>query len=286
MLQIGDICIHLINDGDTLVDGGGPFGLVPRKLWQHVMQPDDDNQVPMTLTCLLVQTAGRSIVIDTGLGNKLSDKEIARWNLTRPNGGLVEGLARLGLAPADIDLVIDTHLHADHCSGNTVYGPDGQIEPVFPNAEYVVQRREYHDAMHPNERTRGTYFPANYQPLVESGQIRLLDGDTELAPGICGMITRGHTPGHMSIRFESQGQHAAFLCDLSTYAVHIERIGWTTAYDIEPMETIETKRVWQRWALETHAVLIFPHDPFRRAGRLTQDEPGVLKLDPIDEPYV
>jgi len=286
MLQIGDICIHLINDGDTLVDGGGPFGLVPRKLWQHVMQPDDDNQVPMTLTCLLVQTAGRSIVIDTGLGNKLSDKEIARWNLTRPNGGLVEGLARLGLAPADIDLVIDTHLHADHCSGNTVYGPDGQIEPVFPNAEYVVQRREYHDAMHPNERTRGTYFPANYQPLVESGQIRLLDGDTELSPGICGMITRGHTPGHMSIRFESQGQHAAFLCDLSTYAVHIERIGWTTAYDIEPMETIETKRVWQRWALETHAVLIFPHDPFRRAGRLTQDEPGVLKLDPIDEPYV
>lgn len=286
MLQIGDICIHLINDGNTLGDGGGPFGLVPRKLWQHVMNPDDENQVLMTLTCLLVQVAGRSIVIDTGLGNKLTEREIARWNLTRPNGGLVEGLARLGLTPGDIDLVIDTHLHADHCAGNTAYSPDGKIVPVFPNAEYVVQRREYADASHPNERTRATYFAVNFEPLVESGQMRLLDGDTELAPGVRGMITRGHTPGHMSIRFESQGQQAAFLCDLSTFAVHIERIGWTTSYDIEPMETIETKRVWQRWALETNAVLMFPHDPYRRAGRLTQDAQGVLKLDPIDEPYV
>jgi glyoxylase-like metal-dependent hydrolase (beta-lactamase superfamily II) len=285
MLQIGDIRIHLINDGDTLGDGGGPFGLVPRKLWKLVIPPDDENLVPMKLHCLLVQVAGQNIVVDTGLGYKLTDKEIARWSLTRPNGGLIEGLARLGFTPADIDLVIDTHLHADHCAGNTMYGANGELVPTFPNAEYVVQRREYQDAMRPNERTRATYIAANFQPLVESGQMRLLDGDTDLAPGVHGLVTRGHTPGHMSVRFESNGEHAAFLCDLSTFAVHFERIGWTTSYDIEPMETIETKRIWQKWALETKAVLIFPHEPLRPVGRLTQDEAGVLKIEKIDEPY-
>lgn len=285
MLQIGDIQIHLINDGDTLADGGGPFGLVPRKLWQLVVKPDEDHLIPMTLTSLLVKVGGKNIVVDTGLGYKLTDKEMVRWGLSRPNGGLIEGLARLGLAPADIHLVIDTHLHADHCAGNTIY-VDGKIMPTFPNAEYVVQRREYEDAMHPNERTRATYNSVNFQPLVESGQMRLLDGDTELASGVLGMVTRGHTPAHMSIRFESNGQHAAFLCDLSTYAVHFERIGWTTSYDVEPMETIETKRAWQKWALETNAIVIFPHDAFRPAGRLTKSDADVLKIESVNEPYV
>lgn len=286
MLTIGDFRLYLINDGNTLGDGGGPFGLVPRKLWGLIMPFDEDNLVPMNLNCLLVQAHGRNILVDTGLGYKLSDKEIARWRLTRPRGGLIEALERLGVTVDDVDLVIDTHLHADHCSGNTRYGNNGDILPTFPNAEYVVQRREYLDAMQPNERTRATYIANNFQPLVESGQMRLLDGDTEILPGIHGIITRGHTPGHMSIRFESHGQHAAFLCDLSTFAVHFERIAWVTAYDVEPLHTIETKRIWQKWALETNATLIFTHEPFRPVGRLTQESNGMLKLDPIDEPFV
>jgi glyoxylase-like metal-dependent hydrolase (beta-lactamase superfamily II) len=286
VLQIGDIRIYLINDGYHSVDPGGPFGLVPRVLWQNYFTPDADQLVLMSLNCLLVQTGGKNIVVDTGYGSKLSDKLQKQLRLNRPNGGLIDALARLGLIPGDIHLAIDTHLHADHCAGNTAFDVDKQVIPVFPNAEYVVQRREYEDASHPNERTRATYVAENFQPLVESGQMRLLDGDTELAAGVRGVVTRGHTPGHMSIIFESSGQHAAFLCDMSTYAVHFERLGWMTAYDVEPLETLETKRRWQKWALETNAILIFPHDPYRQVGHLTQDEQGKFKIETINEPYV
>lgn len=284
MLTIGDIRIHLFNDCTTMVDGGGAFGLVPRKLWSRYIRPNDDNLIPMSQTCLLVQVAGRNIVVDTGFGDKLAEKHKRMWHITG-EGGLLRGLARVGLRPEDIHMVIDTHLHSDHCSGNTRLTENGEVVAVFPNAEYVVQRREYEDAMQPNERTRATYLPLNYEPLYQRGQMRLLDGDTELAPGVCGILTPGHTPGHMSVRLESRGQHAAFLCDLATYAIHFERIGWMTAYDVEPLVTLETKRVWQQWALETEALLIFPHDIQRPAGRLRRGDGDLLQLVPIAEPF-
>ncbi len=285
-MDIGAIRIFLINDGDHRVDPGGVFGLVPRVLWQQYFTDDADHLLPMKLNCLLVQTGGKNIIVDTGYGSKLSDKVKAYLRLDRPRGGLIEALARVGLQPGDIDLVIDTHLHADHAAGSTRYGENGDILPVFPNAEYVVQRREYEDAMRPNERTRATYIAENFAPLVESGQMRLLDGDTDLAPGVRGVVTRGHTPGHMSVIFESDGQTAAFVCDLASYAVHFERLGWMTGYDVEPLETLETKRRWQPWALETNAVLYFPHEPFRPVGRFTLDKQGKPRIEPIDEPYV
>jgi glyoxylase-like metal-dependent hydrolase (beta-lactamase superfamily II) len=286
VFQIRDIRIHLINDCRIKVDPGGPFGLVPRALWSPLMPPDENLLVPMNHHCLLVQVAGKNIVVDVGYGDKLPDKQKALLQLERPAGSLLDALARLGLVPADIHLVIDTHLHADHASGNTRFGEGGAIEPVFPNAEYVVQRREYEDAMRPNERTRATYFPINYQPLCESGQMRLLDGDTELAPGVFGVVTPGHTPGHMSVRFESGGQHAAFVCDLASYAIHFERLGWMTAYDVEPLVTLETKRIWQKWAADTNAILIFPHDPLRPMGYFVLDAEGKGRIKPVQQPFV
>jgi len=268
VIEIGDIRIHLINDGRVLVDGGGPFGLVPRVLWGEIIPPVRDNLIPMTLVCLLVQVDGQNIVVDTGYGHK-DDKRLERIvHLERPQGDLLDGLARLGVAPGEVDLVIDTHLHYDHAGGNTYLDSDGNLQPTFPNAEYVVQHREYEDAMQPNERTRATYLPANYAPLAESGQMRLLDGDTELLPGIRGVVTPGHTPGHMSVTFQRGGQAAMFVCDLASYAVHFARLGWMTAYDVEPLVTLETKRGWQQWALENDALLIFPHDPSLHVGRL------------------
>ncbi|NDJ61305.1 MAG: MBL fold metallo-hydrolase [Chloroflexi bacterium] len=287
MFQIGAFTCYLINDARILVDAGGPFGLVPRPLWRDMMPPDAENRVPMTHHNLLVQTGDRTLLIDTGYGSKLTDKQRAQLFLEQPGGGLIGGLGRLGLTVADIDLVINTHLHGDHCGGNTTLGDDGgTIAPTFPNAEYVAQRREYEDAMHPNERTRATYIPANYAPLVTNGQMRLLDGDAELVPGVRGVITPGHTPAHMSIVLESEGQTAAFVCDLASYAIHFERLGWMTAYDVEPLITLETKRVWQQWALETNALLIFPHDPVRPLGRLIETEAGKLRIDPVAEPFV
>ncbi len=284
MIQLGDIQIAIVSDGTVHVDAGGPFGLVPRALYHAILEPDARNLIPMTLYCLLVRAAGRTIVVDTGLGDKLTDKHKENWALIRPQGGLLDGLARLGVRPEDVDLVIDTHLHADHCSGNTRFTEDmSGVRPVFPNAEYVTQRREYDDAMRPNERTRATYFPINYQPLVESGQMRLLEGDTEIVPGVFGVVTRGHTPAHMSIRFESQGKHALYVADLASYAVHFERLGWMTAYDVEPLETLESKRHWQQWAIEHQALLLFEHDPKICAAHLVEEN-GKRRIEPVNVP--
>jgi glyoxylase-like metal-dependent hydrolase (beta-lactamase superfamily II) len=287
MLQIGDIRIHVINDGDTWVDPGGAFGLVPRVLWSRYFEPNENHLVPMVEMCLLVQTGDYNIVVDTGLGTKLSEKQQRIWHLSRPRGDLLAALERMGVTPEDVTHVIDTHLHADHCSGNTRFADDGAtIVPTFPNAEYVVQRREYQDAINPNERTAATYLSDNWQALVDYGQMRLLDGDTEIAPGVWGVVTPGHTPGHMSVRFQSKGHYAAYLCDLASYAAHFERLGWMTAYDVEPLVTLETKRRWQQWALETDAVLIFGHDPQRPVGRLKPSEGNrPPRVESIDEPF-
>jgi glyoxylase-like metal-dependent hydrolase (beta-lactamase superfamily II) len=281
MINIGDIRIHLINDANILVDAGGAFGLVPRVLWRRVVEPVEEVLVPNTVTCLLVQVDGKNIVVDTGYGHK-SDKLLERHiRLDRAHGDLIEGLARLGVQPADVDLVIDTHLHGDHAGGNTYLDDEGSIQPAFPNAEYIVQRREYDDAMRPNERTRATYMLENYAPLVESGRMRLLDGDEDILPGVRCVVTPGHTPGHMSVVFERDGKHAAFVCDMATMAVHFEKLGWMTAYDVEPLITLETKRLWQQWALDHDALLIFPHDPERHVCRLTETEDGKRRLIPV-----
>lgn len=286
MIRLGAFELHLINDCNIMVDAGGAFGLVPRALWSGIfVPPDENNRVPMSQHNLLVRANGKNIVIDTGYGDKLPEKQRAYFSHQPHGGGLISGLARLGLTPGDIDLVIDTHLHGDHCGGNTTYAADGSLIPVFPNAEYVVQRREYEDASRPNERTRATYLAENFEPLLARGQMRLLDGDTEFAPGITGIVTPGHTPGHMSVRLESEGQHAAFVCDLASYAIHFERLGWMTAYDVEPLVTLETKRKWQQWALETNALLIFPHDPVRPAGRLVEDSDGKRRVVKVETAY-
>jgi glyoxylase-like metal-dependent hydrolase (beta-lactamase superfamily II) len=278
----GDIEVHVLNSGNVKVDGGGPFGLVPRALWSRYQTPDENHLIPMCLNCLLVQTQGQNILIDVGMGNKLDEKTRNIWHLSHPNGTLIEGLARLDLAPEDINLVINTHLHSDHCEMNTRFTDEGTLGPTFPNAGHVVQRREYEDASHPNERTRATYIAANFEPLMDSGQLDLLDSDTEFMPGIRGVVTPGHTPGHMSVVLNSGDDYLFFPCDLATYAVHLEKLGWMTAYDVEPLVTLETKRHWQKWVMETNAIVVFPHDTTMLAARLDGSS-GKPVLVPLTE---
>ncbi len=275
MFQIGDIAVCLFNDATVYMDPGGLFGLVPRVLWSRRYTADERHLVRAATHNLLIRAAGKNIIVDTGFGNNLSDSQ-RRFLHIAEYDGTHRGLAAIGLSAGDIDIVIDTHLHDDHCTGNFRLDADGSRAPAFPNAEYLAQRREYEDATNLNERTRGTYRPDNYVPLHESGQLRLLDGDAEIAPGVSAIVTPGHTPGHMSVRIESGGEQAAFLCDMASLAVHFERLAWMSAFDVEPLVTLETKRHWQKWALEKKALLFFPHDATTPAGRLTQDEGGRL----------
>lgn len=279
-MQIGRTKLHLVSDGLVWLDGGGPFGLVPRTMWEKLLSPDEFNRVPLSLYCLLIRSQGKTILVDTGLGDHLSDKQRQIYGLTRPNGGLIQALARLGLSPEAIDIVINTHLHADHSGGNTTCrGGNEELIPTFPRAEYWIQRQEWADAAFPNERTRAVYLPENFLPIKEVEQLHLLNGDTQVTSEVRTVITRGHTRAHQSVVIESEGEVALYTGDLATLAVHFERLAWVTAFDVEPLETIETKRRWQRWALERNARIILPHDTQTPLARLQQNAEDKVELE-------
>jgi len=282
-MRFGNVNLYLINDGIMWMDGGGAYGLVPRVLWEKVTPPDELNRIPAAMHCLLIESEGKRILVDTGLGDKLTPKQKRNFGLVREEGmGLVAGLAALGLRPEDIDIVIDTHLHADHCGGNTRWAdPEGKIAvPTFPRAEYWIQRLEWADACYPNERTQGTYFPENFRPLEERGQLRLLYGDTRVTSEVRCVVTRGHTRAHQSVIIESGGKTAIFLGDAVPRPVTLERIAWVAAYDVEPLESIETKRRLRDWAVEQEVLLIFEHDPQTPLGYLRY-EGGRWRVEPV-----
>lgn len=280
-MKIDDLEVHLVSDGVVHVDPGGPFGLVPRPMYRKVLLPDDDNLVPMALTCLLVRSRGRTILIDTGLGERLTPEDVHRWRLERPGGGLMAGLAALDVAPDDVDVVINTHFHADHCSGNTRLEA-GEIRPSFPRAVYLVQRIEWAEAVHTDARTQGTYFAENFQPLLREGRLRLLHGDESVTDQVRCVLTPGHTRGHQSVVLETKGWSGLYLADLASYAVHFERLAWMTAYDSAPLETLRTKAQWQAWAADTQAWLFFEHDPDMPVGRLERTGEG-YRLAAVDQ---
>jgi glyoxylase-like metal-dependent hydrolase (beta-lactamase superfamily II) len=235
-----------------------------------VAVPDELNRVPMALNCLLILSEGKRILAEAGFGTKLSPKQVQNFALQQTQGGLLENLQRLGYAASDIDVVINTHLHTDHCGGNTLW-KDGVPVPAFPRAEYWLQRLEWADACYPNERTSGTYLPENFLVLQQSGQLRLISGDTRVTGEVRCMRTRGHTRGHQSVVVESAGETAIFLGDVAPRVSHLERLNWSTAYDSEPLETVEAKRSLRQWACERNALLVFGHDVAKPFGRLRKE---------------
>jgi glyoxylase-like metal-dependent hydrolase (beta-lactamase superfamily II) len=278
-MNIGDIELTILSDGTSWVDGGGPFGLVPKTKWKNLLPGDAHNRVPMVLRCLLIRTPQATVLVETGLGDKVTNEiaEMQNMKIERPHGWLLDDLAAHGVAAEDIDIVLLTHLHADHAGGSTRFS-NGRLLPTFPWAQYWVQQREWNDAHHTNERTRATYFAANYDPIEQAGQLRLVDGDAEVLPGIRLTPAPGHTPGMQSVVIESAGQTAVFLGDLAFYQWQIERLAWVSAFDVDPLTTIETKRIWQPWLADREALIIFQHDPLVPAGRLILNE-GRYKVE-------
>jgi glyoxylase-like metal-dependent hydrolase (beta-lactamase superfamily II) len=302
-----EITIHLLSDGISYWDGGGAFGLVPRIKWMKLLPPDEFNRVPQDLRSVLIRAAGKNILVDCGVGAKPNDVIATQYEVRRPQGHLLDDLARHGLRPDDIDIVIFTHLHGDHSGWATecIEGDVGCVYvPTFANARYYVQRQEYVDATRPNERTRNTYFGENFVPLMENGVLELLDGPADIVPGVRAVPTPGHTAGHQSVIVERRCEGAEgpasrcemvsssppllfstapllILGDLATYMIQFSRLPWVTAYDVLPMQTIETKRHWQQWALQSQAMLISPHDTQIPLGRLAQDGKGYLRVDSL-----
>lgn len=271
--RVGDLDVAIVSDGVMRLDGGAVFGLVPRIMWEPAVGPenvDAEYRIPLSLNCMVVRREHEVLLVETGLGNKLTGPARERF-YPGEYGHLLDSLASLDLAPGDITAVANTHLHADHCGWNTVR--DGErVVPTFPRARYYVAAGEYKAATHPNERTRGTYFAENFAPLAESGQLELVDGERPLLPGVTFVPAPGHTADHAMVVVSSGGETAIFTGDLAHHASQFERPAWIAAFDTLPLVSLETKKRVVERAIRDNALLISAHNEFPGAGRMMERE--------------
>jgi glyoxylase-like metal-dependent hydrolase (beta-lactamase superfamily II) len=272
--QLGRWRIHAIQAGGQRLDGGAMFGVVPKTLWERRIPADDRNRIQLGMRCLLIEHDIGLVLIDTGAGNKETEKFYDIYGIqnkgTAGATALEDGLAHLGVKPEDVVMVINSHLHFDHAGGNTVKKPDGAIAPTFPNARYVMQQGELHWATHTNERTAASYFPPNWEPLQATGQLELIDGDREIIAGIQSVKTPGHTPHHQGLLIESDGERAFYIADLVPTASHLP-LPWIMGYDVEPLVTLETKRRILKRAVDEDWLLVFEHDAKTAWGKIAND---------------
>jgi glyoxylase-like metal-dependent hydrolase (beta-lactamase superfamily II) len=256
--KLGKFELMIISDGEFWLDGGAMFGVVPKVIWNRINPSDDLNRIELGLNCLLIKTPDNLILVDTGVGEKLKDRFRDIYRVEREYG-LVRALHEYGIEPEDIDKVINTHLHFDHCGGNTSK-QNNTPTPTFPNARYIIQKQEWYDATHPNERTRASYLKENFLPLQENNQLLLVDGDQDIIEGVKVAVTNGHTRGHQSVLIESQGEKAIYFGDFIPTASHL-KLSYIMSYDLYPLELIERKKAILQTALREHWLLIFEHDP-------------------------
>ena len=277
-MKLGNTTIDVVSDGTILLDGGAVFGQVPKALWELQMKPDRKNRVRMGLNCLLIQTPTMNILVDTGAGSKRVEKFRDIHGL---NGNkLLKGLKRLGLTARDIDAVVLTHLHFDHGGGCTKLDRSGNAVPTFTNATYMVQRASWDDANGPDERGQGSYYSNDFVPLEESGNLKLLDGDSEIAPGVRTLVTNGHANGHQIVLVEAGSERIAYLGDLVPTQYHVP-LASIAALDHSPGDTLERKRDVLSMAIDGGWLLVFGHAYEPRAGYLEQRN-GRAQLLPVD----
>jgi len=275
---MGDFDITLVRAGFYWWDGGAIFGVVPKTLWIKRFEPDELNRIRLGFNCYVIRTGDHCILIETGAGDKLDPKARSRMNLPEAPLDLREILDGAGIDPESIDIVINTHLHFDHCGGNT-HLSNGGVKPAFPGARYYTRRGEWEHAHTRHIRDSVSYVDANYDPLVASGQMQLLDDDCEIAPGIRVMLAPGHNRDMMVVTATSAGQTFCFFSDLIPTAAHVTP-SWVAAFDLYPLQAIDTKLRWLDEAVRGGWLCGFGHEPELSFARVKKEGQG-FSADPV-----
>jgi glyoxylase-like metal-dependent hydrolase (beta-lactamase superfamily II) len=255
-ITLGDFELTAISDGTYVADGGAFFGVVPKVMWERKVKADALNRITVSCNSVLVRTGEKNILIETGIGNKLEEK---RRKIFESEEKLLENLHATGVAPEEIDIVINSHLHFDHCGWNTVY-KNGQAVATFPKAKYYASEGEWKHGSLQLERDRVSYLSPNYDPLIQSGQMQLINGNAEIAPGISVEVWPGHTRNMWAIFLRSGGKTACYISDLIPTTWHLD-VTWVMAYDLFPLETIENRKRYYSRAIQEQWLTIFTHDP-------------------------
>jgi len=267
-LTLGPFSITGLRDGFFHLDGGAMFGVIPKPLWEKIYPADEKNRIRLGLNSLLVQTEDFNCVIDTGIGKHFDSKLKGLYTVDN-DPGLIEALQKVGLKTDDIDVVINTHLHFDHCGGNTIAGQDGEIVPAFSQARYVIQKGEWESALCPNARDKASYLEQYFAPLKDSGQLHLVEGDTEISRGMEVVLAPGHTTHHQCVKIQGGGQTLFFLGDMVPTSGHVG-LPYVMSYDLYPLETMKSKEIFYTQAIEEDWTVAFNHDPEHFYGKIAK----------------
>jgi glyoxylase-like metal-dependent hydrolase (beta-lactamase superfamily II) len=268
-LTLGDFELTAVSDGIYHLDGGAFFGVVPKTMWQRKIQPDEKNMVPTGLNSVVVRTGHHTVLIETGIGNKLTERMVKIYGQPAQ---LLNNLAAVGIAPEDIDVVINSHLHFDHCGWNTVR-KGGRMVATFPKAQYYAQEGELQHGRRQHERDAISYISDNYDPLITSGQMHLLHGDQEIVPGVFVKIFPGHTQNMQAVIVKSGGKTACYISDLIPTSWHLD-LTWVMAFDLFPLQTIESRKRYYAQAIPEKWLTMFTHDPNLPWGYVEVGEMG------------
>ena len=266
---IGDFEVLVLSDGTYELDGGAFFGVVPKVLWEKRMQPDGRNMLKVGTNSLLVRDGKRTVLIETGIGSKLSEKQ---QGIHKNQVQLMKSFEAAGVAPDEVDIVINTHLHFDHCGWNTYYR-DGKVVATFPRAKYFVQAGEVAHAHEQHERDRVSYLADNYDPLIASGQMTLLEGDAEIASGISVRVFPGHTRDMQVVIVHSRETTLSYPSDLIPTTNHLDPT-WVLGYDLYPLTTIDNRHKFYKEAIPEKWLVAFTHDHERPLAYVEMGERG------------
>jgi glyoxylase-like metal-dependent hydrolase (beta-lactamase superfamily II) len=303
-LTLGDFELSIFSDGTYPLDGGAFFGVVPKVMWSRKIAADEKNYVTAGLNSLVIRrerpsTGKQIILVETGMGNKLSQRMAKFYGQPAQ---LLANLAAGGIAPQDVDIVINSHLHFDHCGWNTVRDKNGKFVATFPHAKYYAPEGEWQYARHPSERDAISFISENYDPLVESGQMTLLTGGEQIAPGISVKTFPGHTAhmqaviirggladgtdgkgttsvvpsgAHTERASASEGDTACYISDLIPTTAHID-LTWGMGFDLHPLQTIESKKSYYAQAIPEKWLTVFTHDAKTPWAYVEKDELGKM----------
>lgn len=263
-----------IDTGYFKLDGGAMFGVVPKSIWNKINPADENNMCQWAMRCLLIETEGRKVLIDTGIGNKQDEKFFSHYYLSG-DATLENSLEKAGCSKSDVTDVILTHLHFDHCGGAIEKDHTGQLVPAFPNATYWSSNRHWEWAVNPNDREKASFLKDNILPIQESGRLKFIETDgADFPPGISVRLVFGHTEAMMLPQFEYKGRTVLYMADLLPSAGHIP-LPYVMAYDMFPLTTLNEKKSFLQEAVDGDYVLFFEHDPAIECCTLQQTEKGV-----------
>lgn len=277
-IDLGQFDIYGLRDGYFHLDGGAMFGVVPKPIWEKTFPADGQNRIKLGLNSFLIKKEQLLVLVETGIGPG-REKKLFKYYLIEREPGLVQALKNIGCQPEDIDFVVNTHLHFDHCGGNTYKDSRGEIVPTFPKAKYIIQKGEWEYALNPTERDNPSYLKEKFLVLEEYGLVHLADGEEEIHEGVKVVPVPGHTSSHQCVIVRSENQVFFFLGDLVPTSAHMG-LSYIMSYDLFPQETLENKKRIFEQAIAEDWILGFVHDPNHFFGKV-EKEKDKYKFKPL-----